>query len=257
MKHIYNKKKFNFLNRRRFIIYLVSFFFVFCLFFSINELKDKSNFHNFIQIFSDKFDYNFKLYNVNTLNRVDKIEIFKIMDQYLNQSIFLIPLNKISESFNNIKWVKQTRLKTNLKNKINIYITEYEPIGLYSFNDKLFYFSDKGKIIDQLKLETKKNYIIFYGKQSLKNVSYFFKIINKIKQSDLLKIKEAYFINDRRWNVKLDNGVILYLSEKSFETSLINYIKLREKLINSEITSIISIDLRDDKKAIINFKKHD
>ena len=48
--------------------------------------------------------------------------------------------------------------------------------------------------------------------------------------------------------------MIVFLSEKNIETSLINYIKLIKQLKESEFLSIKTIDLRNDKKAIINFE---
>ena len=67
-------------------------------------------------------------------------------------------------------------------------------------------------------------------------------------------IKEAYYINERRWNVKLQNNILLNLSEINIEESFKNYIKLIKKINNSDIISIKSIDLRDRKKAIMSFK---
>ena len=258
MRNSYNKKKLQFLNIRNFLKYFILFFFLSSLiFFTYNELKNKDRLYNLIQMFSDKFEYNFELYKVNNLQRVDKSKISQIMYKYLDRSIFLLPLNIISEDIHNIKWVKYVNLKTNLKNIVNINIIEYVPIGLYSINEQLYYFSEEGKIIDQLNTKINENFTIFYGNKSLKKADNFLKKINKIKQTHLLKIKEAYYVNDRRWNVKLDNNLLLYLSEINFETSLINYIKLYKKLEKSEIVSIKSIDLRNDKKAIISLKIDD
>ena len=258
MKFAYNKKKINFFNLKFFFKYLISLFFFFCLFFFIyNELKYKENTLNLVQGFSDKFDYNYKAYKINSLKRADEIKISKIMDHFLGQSIFLIPLNIISKKLNNMKWIKNVNLTTNLKNQISIDITEYKPIGLYVFNKKLFYFSKEGKVIDQFNKKINENFIIFYGNQSLKKAVNFLKITKKIKQIDLLRIKEAYYINGRRWNVKLDNGLSLYLSENNIENSLKNYVKLLSKFKESEIALIKSIDLRNDKKAIITLKIDD
>ena len=258
MRNIYNKKKSNFLNIKKILKYFVLSFFLFYLFFFIyNETKDRQKYYNLIQIFSDKFDYNLKTYKINTLKRVDKVQIFGMMDQYLEKSIFLIPLDIISKNLHEVKWVKKINLKTNLKNNVTIDIEEYIPIGLYVFNDNLFYFSDEGKIIDSYKKKISEQFIIFYGNQSLKKADSFLNRINNIEKIDLIKIKEAYFINDRRWNIRLDNDLILYLSEKNIETSIKNYIKLYNKLKKSEIISIKSIDLRNDKKAIISLKIDD
>ena len=66
-------------------------------------------------------------------------------------------------------------------------------------------------------------------------------------------IKEAYYINERRWDVKMHNNILLNLSELNLEESLKNYIKLIKKINNSDIITIKSIDLRDNEKAIISF----
>ena len=258
MSYTYNKKKLNFLKIRKFLKYFILLFCLFCLFFLIfNKLKNKENIHNYIQIFSNKFEYNFNTYTINSFNRADRAEISKIMNEYLGQSIFLLPLNIISKDLLDINWIKNINLNTNLKNKINIIITEYEPIGIYAFNNQFFYFSNKGKIIDQVNIKVNENFIVFYGNQSPKKAYNFLNQINKIKKIELIKVNEAHFINKRRWNVKLDNDLLLYLSEKNIETSIINYIKLLEKLKESEIASIKSIDLRNDKKAIISFHTYD
>ena len=67
-------------------------------------------------------------------------------------------------------------------------------------------------------------------------------------------IKEVYYINERRWDVKLNNNIVLNLSEINIEESLKNYTKLIKKINNSDIIKIKNIDLRDIEKAIISFK---
>jgi cell division septal protein FtsQ len=67
-------------------------------------------------------------------------------------------------------------------------------------------------------------------------------------------IKEAYYINERRWDIKLHNNILLNLSEINIDESLKNYIKLIKKFNNYDIITIKNIDLRDSEKAIIGFK---
>lgn len=258
MRNAYNKKKLNLLNFRNYFKYFIIIFFISSLFFFIyNEFKNEKNPHKLIQMFSDKFEYNFEIYKINKLQRVDKIKVSEIIQEYLGRSIFLIPLNIISNKIHEMKWVKRINLTTNLKNKIIIEIIEFEPIGIYAFNDNFFYFSDKGKIIDQLYIKDNKNLIVFYGNQSHKKAYNFLNIVNNIKKNNLPKIINAYFINNRRWNIKLDNDLMLYLPENNIENSLSNYAKLIHKLEKSEIASIKSIDLRNNNKAIINLKTND
>ena len=255
MKSIYNKKKINYLPSITILKYLLILIIIISLsFLSYNELINKAKFNNLIQELSEKFNYQFKNYEINNLYRVDKIEISNILNKYKDQSIFLLPLSVISESLHSIRWVKSVNLATNLKDKIKVDILEYKPIALYSFNDKIYYFSEEGKIIDKYNESINNEFIIFYGNQAINQANNLIVTLDKIKHPELKNITKAYFINERRWNIKFSNGILVYLSEKNIEDSIKNYIKLIKKLNDSQIISIKSIDIRNNEKAIISFK---
>ena len=248
-----NKKKISFFINRKFFKY-ITVSILLCLFvvYIYHELIKRDKLYNFIQNISEKYNYQLKNVEINSSQRINKSEINKILNQYYNQSIFLLPLKKISNSINQLSWVKNVNLSTNFINKLNVEIFEYKPIGLLFYNNQFFYFSKDGKIIDKLKDEINESFIIFYGNQALKEAYNFLNIINKSGTVNM--IKEAYYINERRWDVKLHNDILLNLSEINIEESLKNYIKLIKKFNNSDIITIKSIDLRDSEKAIISFK---
>ena len=248
-----NKKKISFFINRKFFKYIpVSI--LLCLFvvYFYHELIKRDKLYNFIQNISEKYNYQLKNVEINSLKRINKSDVNNIINQYYNQSIFLLPLEEISKSINQLSWVKDVKLSTNFNNKLNVEIFEYEPIGLLFYNNQLFYFSKNGKIIDKFEEEISENLIIFYGKQASSEAYNFLNVINKTETVNM--IKESYYINERRWDVKLQNNILLNLSEINIEESLNNYIKLVKKLNNSDIIKIKSIDLRDSKKAIISFK---
>jgi cell division septal protein FtsQ len=251
----FNKKKFIFIPSFKKIKYLIIILtLILFLFLIYEELYFKKKYKELLQEFSVKYNYLLESYETNTITRVERIEISKIINKYLGKSIFLIPLSNISYEINNLKWVKGVNLSTNLKNKIKVEILEYESVGLYFFNDQMFYFSKEGKIIDKYNDKLDEKFIIFSGKNAIKHAVELLKIIDDLKDLELIKIEEAYYINERRWDLKFTNQMIVFLSEKNIATSLINYIKLIKQLKESEILSIKSIDLRNNKKAIINFE---
>jgi cell division septal protein FtsQ len=251
----FNKKKINLIPNRKFATYLIiSVLFLSFLTFTYNEFMNTNKFYSFIQNISEKFNYQFLNLKINSTSRVDKSRVLKIINKHYKKSIFLIPLRDISESLYDLNWVKGVNISTNFKNTVNVEIFEYTPIGLLSFNNQLFYFSSEGKIIDKYKNKFNENLIIFHGKQVLKEANKFLKSLVGVKKIEMIKIKEVYYVNKRRWDIKLHNDIFLNLSEKNIEDSFNNYIKLIEKLNNSEINSIYSIDLRNNEKAIIRFK---
>ena len=253
MKTKINKKKISFLTNRKFLKYIFIAI-ILCLFFVYiyYELIKKDKFFTIIQDISEKYNYQLKNIEINSLQRINKSEVNNIINQYYNQSIFLLPLEEISNSISQLSWVKDVNLSTNLNNRLNVEIFEYEPIGLLLYNNQLFYFSKNGKIIDKFREGINKSFIIFYGNQASREAYNFINIINKTETLNM--IKEGYYINERRWDVRLQNNIILNLSEINIEDSLKNYMKLIKKFNNSDIIKIKSIDLRDGEKAIISFK---
>ncbi len=257
MRNNYNKKKISFISKFKLVKYLLIFLTLILVSFYIYDyFIEKKIYKEIIQEFSNKNNFVLASYETNKLLRVDKSEVSKIMNKYFGKSIFLIPLKNLSNEISELNWVKSVNLSNNFKNKINVEILEYEPIGLFLFNDKIYYFSKEGKIIDQLK-ENDENFIIFSGKNALNHAVNLLDIIKSLQSSQLDNIREAHFINDRRWNLKISNDLLISLSEKNIESSLISFIKLLNQLDESEILLIKSIDLRNHDKAIINFKIND
>ena len=255
MNKKFNKKKINLIPDQKVLRYLIFIVVMFSLsFMAYYELTNKNRILNIVQNISEKFNYQLLDLDINSTNKVDKYEVIKIINSYYNQSIFLIPLQDISKSILNLKWVERVNLSTNLKDKIKIEIFEYEPVGLYFFNNQLFYFSDKGKIIDKYDENINKKFIVFYGSESLREADKFLNILNNIGNKSVINVNEAYYVNDRRWDVKLNNGIFLNLGERNIEESINNYIKLIKKFDDSETVSIKNIDLRNNEKAIISFK---
>ena len=248
-----NKKKIRFLTNQKFLKYIfISIILFLFLFYFYHQLIKKDKFSTIIQDISEKYNYQLKNVEINSLQRINKSEVNNIINQYYNQSIFLLPLEEISKSINQLSWVKDVNLSTNFNNKLNVEIFEYKPIGLLFYNNQLFYFSKNGKIIDKFREGINESLIIFYGNQASMAAYKFLNIINKTEAVNM--IKEGYYINERRWDVRLHNNIVLNLSEINIEDSLKNYIKLIKKFNNSDIIKIKSIDLRDSEKAIISFK---
>ena len=248
-----NKKKISLFTNQNFLKYIfISVLSCLFLVYIYYELIKRDKFYNVIQNISEKYNYQLKNVEINSLQRINKFEVNNIINQYYSQSIFLLPLEEISNSINQLSWIKDVNLSINFIDKLNVEIFEYEPIGLLFYNNQLFYFSKDGKIIDKFREEINESLIIFYGNQASKEA---YNLLNFISKTETVNmIKEAYYINERRWDIKLHNNILVNLSEINIEESLKNYIKLIKKFNYSDIVTIKSIDLRDNEKAIISFK---
>ena len=251
----------NNINRRRYVlsfrsftyfcIFLFLIIFSFLLYFYKNNLIETSK--NIIQSFSENFQYQFTKFDISGLEKIELKFVEDKLQNYIGSSIFLLPLDQINDSIKENNWVKEIYLNTNYKDTLFIRIEEYKPIGIYFFNEKYFVFDENGKIIDQIYITDfiYQSLLIFKGNSSnLKANS----IINILKNNDFkkkYKIENLEFVNKRRWDINLYGDVKLLLSEEDPNKSIQNFIKIQNKLSETEINNIKTYDLRNLKKRIL------
>jgi len=208
---------------------------------------------NLIQNFSENFQYQFTTFDISGLEKIESKFVEDKIQKYIDSSIFLLPLDQINNSIKENNWVKEIYLNTNFKDTLFIRIEEYKPIGIYYFNDNYFFFDENGKIIDQTYITdfSNQSLIIFKGNSSnLKANS----IINILKNNDFKKkynIENLEFVNKRRWDINLYSDVKLLLSEEDPNKSIQNFIKIQNKLSETDINNIKIYDLRNVKKTIL------
>ena len=251
----------NNINRRRYVlsfrslIYFCIFFFLiitsYLLYFNKNKIIEISK--NIIQIFSENFQYEFTNFDISGLEKIELKFIEDKLQNYIQTSIFLLPLDQINDSIKENNWVKEIYLNTNYKDTLFIKIEEYKPIGIYFFNEKYFVFDVNGKIIDQISITnlTDQSLLIFKGNSSNLKANLLIKILKNNNFEKKFQIESLEFINKRRWDINLHSDVKLMLSEEDPNKSIQNFIMIQNKLSETDINNIKTFDLRNLKKTIL------
>jgi cell division septal protein FtsQ len=208
---------------------------------------------NNIEKFSKNYGYSFSKVNINNLINIKYEEIEKYFTKYYGNSIFLIPIKEISKNLHQNKWIKDFTIKNDYKNTININIVESIPIGIYFNGEDNLLFDKNGEVIDFLNSNYNLYFdlIIFEGNNSLFNANIFLYLLPLTLRN---AIKKAIYINTRRRDVKLRNGINIKLSEKNILDSFNNYDKFYKNVSSQELAEIEMIDLRIPKQIIIKFK---
>ena len=248
-KNYINKRKLNIFNIKFSLIF--SIFAIAIFFFNLERLANYS--YNLIQKYSNIYDYNFSKIEVSKLEYFNRKEIEKYFEQFKGKSIFLIPINKLSKNIQEIKWIKNVNIKSDYKNTLNVVLLEEIPLGIYDNNNQKVLFSNNLVILDII--SNNKDYsklITFYGQNSINNS---LKINSHIEKSFLKgNVDSVEFIKNRRWNLKLQNNILLKLPENNINEAINNYKKLYESFSNQDLKDIQSIDLRIQNQAIIKYK---
>ena len=250
-KQVENRKKYSFNFKIKILFYI---FIILIIFFSIfriyNDHTLQTTFNDIVRHYSNQYNYVLKNTEIIGLKELPKEEIEKYFSKYYENSIFLVPLNKISKNILKEKWVKSAVLKSNYRNKVTVVIQEHIPIGIYNENERYFLVDQYGNVIKETNENRNFLYISFGGKSSKKNMT---KFLKKIPNSLLSEIKRADFIGERRWNIILKNKILLKLPEKQEKKAFDVFLSIYEKLNDKEINEINSIDLRVLGRAIIKF----
>ena len=257
MNKKFNRKKLFFIEKNFFYTLFIFFSIIIIVFYTYkNFFKIENLLISTIENLSFNFNYTLQNYNIDGLNNIKEADIIKIIKPYMNTSIFLLPLKKISNSILENNWIKTVKLKIDFKNKIFIEIIEFIPVGIYFFNSKKYYFNSKGKIIDYVDSENYNNneLITFVGESSTNNAYSLLEILYKYKKNFDKKIIQAAFIENRRWNLLLEGSILLKLSEIDIKQSIENYFKLTDNLSYNNLNDVRMIDLRDTQKSVIEYK---
>ena len=254
IKNRINKKKtsaYFIIRSTAYISFIIVLIFIFSEVYKFNTIKKV--FANNIEKFSKNYGYSFTKVNINKLINIKPEEIEKYFTKYYGNSIFLIPIKEISKNLHQNKWIKDFTIKNDYKNTININIVESIPIGIYFNGENNLLFDKNGEIIDFVNSNHNLYFhlIIFEGNNSLFNANTF---LNSLPLLFRNEIKKAIFINNRRWDVKLRNGINIKLSENNILDSFNNYDKFYKNVSNQELTEIEMIDLRIPKQIILKFK---
>jgi cell division septal protein FtsQ len=150
-------------------------------------------------------------------------------------------LDLISNVLNKKNLIKKFIITKTSNNLITIKIEEKKIIGLLKIENNDYLIDEFNNIIESKITPNLFHLPVFNGKNSNKNASV---ILNLIKESDInLNNLSFSFVDQRRWNINLKNGVKILLPEtKVLDTlKLLKKVKSKYNILNG---NFIEIDMR-------------
>ena len=214
---------------KKFLIY----FFLLILFGSINNLN-----LNAIDFYKIKKIKIFGLDNKNIiLSKIKNLDLGTIFFLSSKELKNIIESENIVENFEVYKIYPST---------LNIYITQTEFLGKINNEGKIFLIGSNGKLLKK-ELSNKKLPFIF-GTPSIDEFLKFKKNFDNSKFS-YDQIKNLYFFPSKRWDVQLNNDILLKLPVSNIDVSL-DY--LFQLLSDDKFKNIKKIDARINNQIIFN-----
>ena len=174
-------------------------------------------------------------------NYIDKKSLIYELKTKLDEDRNSNNLDLISNILNKKNLIKKFIITKTSNNLITIKIEEKNLIGLLKIENNDYLIDEFNNIIVSKITPNLFHLPIFVGKNSNKNANV---ILSLIKESDVnLNYLSFSFVDQRRWNISLKNGVKILLPE----TKLLDTLKLLNKLVskyNILNGNFVEIDLR-------------
>ena len=174
-------------------------------------------------------------------NYIDKKSLIYELKTKLDEDRNSNNLDLISNILNKKNLIKKFIITKTSNNLITIRIEEKNIIGLLNIENNNYLIDEFNNIIETKITPNLFHLPVFIGKKSNKNASV---ILNLIKESDInLNYLSFSFVDQRRWNINLKNGVKILLPEtKVLDTlKLLNKVTSKYNILNG---NFIEIDMR-------------
>ena len=173
-------------------------------------------------------------------NKIDKNKILKKLDFLYGKNIFIFNRIEINNVLNKNNLIKEFKITKYYPNKIKIQLKEPIFVALIVKKQKKFFLTDNQKLVLFNEKFNEKLLPTIYGVNGEK---FFKNFYNKLKKNNfnLEMIKSYYFFQINRWDLTLNDGLLIKFPEKELDEAII----LAKKLIkDSNFKNIKIIDLR-------------
>lgn len=189
--------------------------------------------------------------SVSENNHAYQERLDSIVSNIKSKPMFSFDLDNVRQEIEYIDLVDKAYVRRIFPNKIDIKITEYKPFAIWQNDGNLQLISKEGVVIGQ-DISEFLHLPFIVGREANNYVTDLFSIIDKF---DIVKsVKSAIFVNERRWNLRMNNGTEIKLPESGLQESLK---QLSNKFTKEQILSgeFEYIDMKVHKRIYVKRKQ--
>lgn len=173
-------------------------------------------------------------------------EIRKKLNFLYKENLFYLNIKSIEESLKNEVFIESFSIKKIYPNTIKIKIIEKKPIAVLQNKKKRFYISNKGELMNFINVKKYDSLPMIFGDGK----SFFTLYKNlQITKFPIENIKSFYFFESGRWDLILNDDIVVKLPIKDYLFSLENFILSNQ---NSSFSKYKIFDYRIKDQLILN-----
>jgi cell division protein FtsQ len=157
-------------------------------------------------------------------------------------SMFAIDADAAQRRLEHVPWIKRARVLRLLPSTLHVEIVERQPFAIWQENGKLHLIDAEGRKIAPLGQRSREDFLLVVGKgagASAKELSDQLKDFAGLRQ----RLQAAIRVADRRWTLKLRNGLEVKLPEHGVLSALqrLDQLEREGRVLSADISAL---DLR-------------
>ena len=204
---------------------------------------------NKVTFFNKNNNFFFKIQNIEITNnnKINKTDIINKLNHIYNKNILFISNNDISKPLKTVNYLEKIEVKKKYPDTIVIRIYETKPVGILFKNNTKYIIDTVSNLITFNDNLVNNNFPNIFGKDAEKDFINFFEQLknNKFPRK---QVKNYYYFQVDRWDVKLTNNQIIKFPSKKRKEAIQQSVKL---LNHEDFENYKVIDLRIHGKIVV------
>lgn len=199
-------------------------------------------------------DAGFKVNNilVEGRNNITRQEILNRLGFEKGAPLLSVDPDRILDRLDDISWLKTANLQIRYPDTVYIRIQERTPLAIWHDGTGLWVIDGEGVILTKHSLARFAHLPVVTGNDANHNALELIKVL-RAEPVVFERLDAAAYIGKRRWDLKLENGLIIHLPEDDIGLSLRRLAREqnRKQLLDKDI---VSVDTRYEDRLIIKTK---
>lgn len=185
--------------------------------------------------------------------QISQADLLSHIDIRRGAPIFGVSLSAAQQSLAQIPWVEGASISRRLPSTIVIDIQERAPVALWQYQKKISLIDSSGQPLTDTNIAAWQNLPLIVGEDAPQHVTEILGLMQAEPEIAAL-IESALRIGDRRWDLRLKNGMLVKLPEENVGLALRQLAQQQEAAGILE-KNIATIDLRIPEKFVVDMKQ--
>lgn len=172
-------------------------------------------------------------------------EINSRLQLAVGDPIFKCDPHGVKAKLEDIPWVKTAAVQRRLPGVIQVKLVERTPVALWQYEGQLSLIDEDGIVMPQQDIKEFRNLVVVVGKGAPAKTG---RILSEIVDlgNVLDNVAAVVFVNERRWDLVLKNGVKIKLPEENVGSAIEHLVELNQSYnILSGAVKIVDLRLQD------------